>query len=128
MGAALDAGVLLASLSFPPPPDFAAKLGFAPGGRGRRLCLRSDPLRSGAGSLTAAVLRQTLCFSVSPFCVKLQVLGGLGKLRPPGTVLQTGRPGLSVAPPVSPRDREGPREQKPRHPALAVQDAVEEPW
>lgn len=69
--------------------------------------------------------RQTLCISASPFCVKLR--GDRSDPSPqPATrtpalsaVPEPGRPGRSPAPPASPGEGEGPREQKPRHPAPA---------
>lgn len=62
---------------------------------------------------------QTLCLSASPFCVKLREMGGVGDPQPPRTFPKPRRPGRSRAPSDSPGEGEGPREQKPRHPALA---------
>lgn len=61
--------------------------------------LRSDPLRSGRGVAHRLPPANFVHFRLSLLC-KLQVMRGIGELRPLGPVLQAGRPGLSVVPAV----------------------------
>lgn len=117
-------GVRLAFPSHPRPTSLRswASLPAAAGGG----CLRSDPPRGGSGIAHRLPQANFVHFRVSLLC-KLQVLRGAGELQPPAPSLSLDVPGSSVAPPVSPRDLEGPQEQKPRQPALTVRGAVAEP-
>lgn len=90
-------GERLAHLPFPPPPDCAAKLGFAPGSR-RPPAQRPSPERA-RGRAPPSSGKLCVHFRLSLLC-KLQVMRGIGELRPLGPVLQAGRPGLSVVPAV----------------------------
>lgn len=60
-----------------------------------------------------------MCLSASPFCVKLREMGGVGDPQPPRTFSKPRHLGCSRAPSDSPGEGEDPREQKPRHSALA---------
>lgn len=83
------------------------------------LPLRGGPQGRPQGGSRTALRGQTLCLSASPFCVKLREKGGVGDPQPPRTFPKPRHPGRSRAPSDSPGEGEGPREQKPRHLALA---------
>lgn len=117
LGTAREAGVPSLLFSFSPPSPFLTRTSspfpFPAAARGR---LGATP--AGAGVAYRLPQANFVQFRVSLLC-KLQEMGGVGDPWPPRTFPEPGCPGRSLAPSLSPREGEGPREQKPRHPALA---------